>query len=90
MSVKAIDIVPFSHTDFGYTDHPSIALELHQRYIDEALDAIEDTADRKPGERFRWTCESLHVVQRWWQRSDGLNRQRFLAALASGGIEVTG
>ena len=90
MSVKAIDIVPFSHTDFGYTDHPSIALELHQRYIDEALDAIEDTADRKPGERFRWTCESLHVVQRWWQRSDGLNRERFLAALASGGIEVTG
>lgn len=90
MSIKKIDIIMTSHTDLGYTDHPEIALDLHKQYIDEALIAIEDTAGRKAGERFTWTCESLHIINEWWLEADDVKRKRLLQAINNGSMEVTG
>ena len=37
LGIKYVDIVHCTHTDYGYTDHPVIAVDLHKRYLDVAL-----------------------------------------------------
>ena len=62
LQIKSIELVHFSHTDYGYTDHPLITEDLQKRYIDIALDAIVASADSVPGKRFYWTAEVLEPV----------------------------
>ena len=51
--VQHIDLVHFSHTDYGFTDHPVVCRELQRRYLDIAVDGVLATC-RKPAEgRFR-------------------------------------
>lgn len=90
MSIKYIDIIHHSHTDFGYTDHPAVARELQKRYIDMALDAIKATAGKKPQERFYWTAEVMAPLYEWWQQACDARRNELLAAIESGQFEVTG
>ncbi len=65
--VRTIDIVHFSHTDIGYTDQPSIARELHVRFLDIAIDACRKTQGRASASRFHWTAESMLAVDDWWR-----------------------
>ena len=46
--VKQLDIIHFSHTDYGFTDHPAVCRDLQRRYLDLALDAAMNTR-RLPG-----------------------------------------
>jgi alpha-mannosidase len=55
--IKEILFVHHSHTDIGYTHPQPVVLELHRRFIDEALDIAERTADYPDDAKFRWTCE---------------------------------
>jgi len=64
--IRRIELVHLSHTDVGFTDHPSVSRDLHARYLDIALDAIAATRDRPEAERFRWTAESTLPVHDWW------------------------
>lgn len=59
LGIKYVDIVHCTHTDYGYTDHPVIAVDLHKRYLDVALDLALESQHNKPGERFTWTAEAL-------------------------------
>ncbi|WP_455584042.1 glycoside hydrolase family 38 N-terminal domain-containing protein [Bacteroides sp.] len=74
LGYKYIDIVHVSHTDYGYTDHPMIAIELQKRYLDIALDLALQTKDEKPEDRFVWTAETLDPMYLWWQ--DATERRR--------------
>ena len=40
--VKQLDIIHFSHTDYGFTDHPAVCRDLQRRYLDLALDAAHE------------------------------------------------
>ena len=62
LPIQTIELVHYSHTDMGYTDNPMIAIDLHKRYIDIALDAIIETADSASGKKFYWTAEALEPV----------------------------
>ena len=89
LRIKEVDLVHFSHTDVGFTDHPIVCRELYRRYLDMALDTIEATAPEPEGERFVWTAESALAVREWWEASVPERRARFLSAVRSGRLEVT-
>ncbi|HVX80460.1 MAG TPA: hypothetical protein VHB23_03715 [Devosiaceae bacterium] len=88
--IKEIYFVHHSHTDIGYTHPQPVVLELHRRFIEEALDIAEATAGYDDESRFKWTCEVTGVTEEWWKRADNRNRDRFLAAVKRGQFEVAG
>lgn len=88
--IKEILFVHHSHTDIGYTHPQPVVLELHRRFIEEALDIAEATADYDEESRFRWTCEVTGITEEWWRRADNRNRDRFMAAVKRGQFEVAG
>jgi hypothetical protein len=87
--IRHIDLVHFSHTDYGFTDHPIVCRELQKRYIDVAIDGALATRHRAPAERFYWTAETTVAVLDWWQAASPSRREELLAAVDAGQIEVT-
>ena len=88
--IRVVDIVHHTHTDLGYTDHPAVCETLHVRHLTEALECAEATRELPEGERFTWTVEVLEVFRRWWHWAGGAERDRMLAAVDRGQIEVMG
>ena len=89
LHIKEINLVHFSHTDVGFTDHPAVCRELYRRYLDVALDAALDTQKRPAGERFCWTAESTLAVKDWWDAASPQRRKQFLEAVRLGHLDVT-
>jgi hypothetical protein len=87
--IEEIHLVHQSHTDLGFTDLGSTALALHVGYIRQALDFADATADYPIDARFRWTCESALVVERFLREATAAEKARFAAAVRRGQIEVT-
>lgn len=87
--VKYVDIINWSHTDYGFTDHPLIVAELQKRYIDIAIDLAEKTKNNKEGERFTWTVESLGPLYDWWQETTSDRQKMLLEAIANKQIDVS-
>ena len=77
--IKEILFVHHSHTDIGYTHPQPVVLELHRRFIDEALDIAEATQDYDDETRFNSTCEVTGITENWWKTASNANRDRFLA-----------
>lgn len=88
LGIKYLDIVHCTHTDYGYTDHPIIALDLHKRYLDIALDMALESQQNKPGERFTWTAEALDPFRLWWEEASGSRRKDMLKMIKNGQIAV--
>jgi hypothetical protein len=88
--IKEILFVHHSHTDIGYTHPQPVVMELHHRFIDEALDLAERTADYPDDAKFRWTCEVTGITVDWWKSASNRDRERFLAAVERGQFEVAG
>jgi len=86
--VKEVWIVPLSHTDFGFTDQPSVTRELHRRYIDIALDAALKTRNLPDAERFRWTIEAQYSFADWWRGASELRRNQFLSMVKASQLDV--
>ena len=87
-TVKTIDIINWTHTDYGFTDHPLMVAELQKRYIDIALDLAEQTKNNKPGERYTWTAESLDPFWQWWQETTPDRRKKMVEAIRREQIDV--
>ena len=90
MTIKEILFVHHSHTDIGYTHPQPVVMELHRRFIDEALDIAEHTANYPDDSRFRWTCEVTGITVDWWKHAGNSDRDRFLAAVKRGQFDVAG
>ncbi|HEY5585746.1 MAG TPA: hypothetical protein VIK78_14820 [Ruminiclostridium sp.] len=90
MTIKFIDIVHHSHTDFGFTDHPLKARELQKEYVGMALDIIKETSTKQLGEKFYWTAETLIPIYDWWKENEEEQRQELLEAVKSGQFGIMG
>ncbi len=88
--INEILFVHHSHTDIGYTHPQPVVMELHRRFIDEALDIAERTADYPDDAKFRWTCEVTGITVDWWKRASNTDRDRFMAAVKRGQFDVAG
>lgn len=86
--IKEINIVHFSHTDVGFTDHPAVCRDLYRRYLDVAVDTILDSSTNPPEKRFYWTAESTMPVNDWWQKANAARRDDFLKAAELGQLEI--
>jgi hypothetical protein len=82
--IREILLVHHSHTDIGYTHPQPVIFELHRRFIDLTLDYCEADPD------FRWTCEVTGITLDWWRTATQGSRDRFLAAVNRGQVEVAG
>jgi len=87
--VRHVDLVHFSHTDYGFTDHPVVCRELQRRYLEVALDAALATSDRPETGRFCWTAETTVAVNDWWAAATAERRADFLKAVRSGQLEIS-
>jgi hypothetical protein len=87
--IQEIDLVHFSHTDVGFTDHPIVCRELYRRYLDLAVDTILDSMKGPPERRFYWTAEATMPVDDWWKAATPARRKQFLKAVRSGQLEIT-
>jgi hypothetical protein len=88
-AIQHIDLVHFSHTDYGFTDHPVVCRELQRRYLDIALDAALATLDSPPPRRFHWTAETTVAVNDWWQAATPERREQFLRTVRAGQLEIS-
>lgn len=88
-SPTAIWVVHHTHTDWGYTTHPSQIGQQHCRYIDEAVRLCKQHRDRPPESRYRWTCESSWVVDLYLKTRPRRACDEFLELAREGLIEVT-
>lgn len=86
--IKQLDLIHFTHTDYGFTDHPAVCRDLQVRYLDIALDAVKATRRFPDDARFRWTAETTVAVDDWWQQAIAARRREFLAAVRAGQLEV--
>ncbi len=50
-------LIPFSHTDVGYTTSVDNALKIHEANLDTVLNYIWRTKGDSTGEQFKWTVE---------------------------------
>jgi hypothetical protein len=86
--IQQLDLIHFSHTDYGFTDHPAVCRDMQIRYLDIALDAALATRSYPEEARFRWTAETTVAVDDWWAAASGGRRAQFLEAVRAGQIEV--
>ncbi len=87
--IQHIDLIHFSHTDIGFTDHPAVSRDLHRRYVDIAIDAVLATQNRPKSGRFCWTAEATISVDDWWRSATRERREDFLKAVDSGQLDIT-
>jgi hypothetical protein len=80
--IRRIDIFHHSHNDIGYTDIPSLCMELQVRFLDAAIDACL----RLPS--FRWTAESMAVVDDWWREASPARRNQLISLVRKGQLDV--
>ena len=78
LGYKYIDVVHVTHTDYGYTDHALVAVDLHKRFIDVALDLALQTRNEVPENRFVWTVEALDPFELWWKSASDTRRRDML------------
>lgn len=88
-NVETIYLIHHSHTDVGYTHDQPIVWELHRRFIDEAIDLCERSADRDGDDAFRWTVETTGVLMSWLSAASDRQIERFVRLARAGRIEVT-
>jgi hypothetical protein len=83
-SPSEILVLSHSHIDIGYTFAQPVLWELQNRYIDQAIELCEATADRPEPSRLRWTCEITAPLLRWIDRASGRQLDRFRALVKAG------
>jgi len=87
--IKEIHLINLSHTDFGYTDLPSSAWDYLVENISLAMDYCEETKSYPSEAQFKWTVESIWVLERFLKQASPDDINRFDQLVADGLIEVT-
>jgi hypothetical protein len=85
-TIKELLILHHTHTDLGYTHPQPVIWELHDRYLDEAIDLCEQTSDWPEACRMKWTCEVTCTFLHWLDRAPETQIGRLHALVRHGQI----
>ena len=82
LKIRHIDIIHHTHTDFGFTDMPSVCRDLQVRFLDAALQTCLDD------KRFHWTIEGTVALDDWWRGAPAQRKSDLLRMVKSGQMDV--
>jgi alpha-mannosidase len=85
-AIRELLLLHHTHTDLGYTHPQPVLWELHNRYLDEALDLCERTADWPEPCRMKWTCEVTCTFLHWLEHASESQVRRLHALVGNGQI----
>ena len=86
--IEEILVLHHSHTDIGYTHPQPIVWELERRFIEQAIDLCEETADWPEPAQMRWTCETTGPVMHWLEQASTDRVERFGRLAREGRISI--
>ncbi len=84
-----VHVVQLSHHDPGYTDLPSFAIEDHCRWLDEAIDHAESTADYPDDAKFRIVIEQAWSIDTFLKHMPRERTDKMIALMQEGRVEIT-
>src|SRR5450759_1867613 len=76
--ISHVDIIHHTHTDFGFTDMPSVCRDLQVRFLDAALLTCLDD------KRFHWTVEGTVALDDWWRGAAPQRHDQLLSMVRAG------
>jgi len=87
-----VHILHHSHTDIGYTDRQEKIERYHIQFIKQAIEISEAAADgtRPEWQDYHWICETFWAVEQFLQQEGPEWKNRLIAAIRRGTIELTG
>lgn len=88
--IKTVHIINHTHTDIGYTDLPHKVKIQHMRHLDKAIDLCRKYADAPRGEQYRWTIESLWVLDKYLEVAPPARKRNLFKLIGEGLIELSG
>jgi len=88
--IKTVYIVNHTHTDLGYTDLQHRVAVSQILHLDQAVTLCEQSRDNAPGEQYRWTIESLWVLDEYLKHQPTSKSDKLLGMIRTGKIELTG
>lgn len=85
-------VIHHSHTDIGYTDRQEKIERYHVDFIQQAIDILNQihNGERPEWLGFKWTCENVWQVEKFWQHSDNKAKEDFKKYVKSGEIDISG
>lgn len=82
-------VISHSHDDVGYSDLQSVVFNAHNRYMRQVMALIRKTRGYPPQARFRWSEESLWVVENFLDQATDEERREFISDVKSGYIGLS-
>jgi hypothetical protein len=81
-------LVPFSHTDVGYTATVDSVLKQHAVYLDTVISFIHQTENNAEGEQFKWTIEIPWVLEYYLDSRPASRINELMNLVRIGKIEI--
>ncbi|MCP5537534.1 MAG: hypothetical protein H7A51_15035 [Akkermansiaceae bacterium] len=88
MSIQEVHLIHHSHYDIGYTHPQPILQNLTSRFIDDAIELCEMTADYPVEAQARWLCEVTMPVMNWLKTAAPGQTGRFRKLVQQGRISI--
>ena len=87
-SINEVLVLHHCHTDIGFTHPQPVLWELQRRFIDRALDLLDETADWPAESQPRWTCETTAPVLHWLRNTNRKQITRFRDFAVQGRLSI--
>ncbi len=81
-------LIPFSHTDVGYTSSVEDAIKTHEANLDTALSFINRTKNDSAGEQFKWTVEITWALKQYLEDRSSAIIDSLMNNVKEGNIEI--
>jgi alpha-mannosidase len=83
-------LIPHSHLDIGYTHPQEEVLNLQVDVLKQAIKLIEKTKDYPVGSQYKFSIESLWVLEEYLKQASEYEKGRFIQFAKEGRINVQG